>query len=49
MQSVCGVAAALQQEKIHGRGVRPRFSQVLPSKTKIFLGKKSSAAAPDTS
>jgi hypothetical protein len=27
-------------KKIHGRGVRPRFSQLLQPKNKIFIGKK---------
>jgi hypothetical protein len=45
---VCGVAAAYNNKKIQGRGVRPRFS-FFPLKNKNFLGKKSSAAAPDTS
>jgi len=42
------VSPLYNKRKIQVRGVRPRYNyQVL--KTKIFLGKKSSAAAPDTS
>jgi len=40
MQCVCGVARRYNNKKIYGRGVRPRFSQLLHLKNKIFFRKE---------